>query len=129
MGDSGEVVSSIIGAGFDLAGLLFGYDQHSNSGNVSAVYRLLGAIFNTAGAVLASIFTLFDISERCKQVGFTGTAFLMALHVAIILAFTFFAFFTGGLAMFLLNTLINMALKNVMLAAMSIVERDVGCDE
>lgn len=124
-GNGGEVVSSMIGAGFDLAGLLFGYEQHSNSGNVSAVYRLLGAIFNTVGAVLASIFTLFDISERCKQVGFTGTAFLMALHVAIILAFTFFAFFTGGLVTCLTSTLNNEVLKSVSLAATSIVERNV----
>lgn len=71
-GNGGEVVSDILGAGFDLAGLLFGYEQHQIHGSVSAIYRFLGAVFNTVGVVFASIFTIFDISERCKKHRFCG---------------------------------------------------------
>ena len=56
-----------------------------------------------------------------------GLAFLMAVHIGLILAFTFFAFFTGGQAMFLLNTIVNLALRSIMDFAMGIVEKDAGC--
>lgn len=119
--------SKIIGAAFDLVGLIFGVQELNSVNDEVKIFRALGKVFQAFGLFFDVVFNAFDVIINCPNLSPVQLGIILGMVIGFAIAMTYFSFFTGGLGMFLLNSTFNSFLKIIMDQAFRIVKEDAGC--
>jgi uncharacterized membrane protein YjfL (UPF0719 family) len=131
-GGNGAVVpltQAIFSSSFSLLGLLVDYKEAllKKENPLKAVLRLLGKVVGTAGVIIESIFTIFDLYEKCGGFASIGFWLMVSFSVVSILGFAYVSIISGGSAAVLFNSVLKSVLSLVKDFALNIVSSDVGC--